>query len=57
MTTDIRKVSIHYNDRQYRPGEWEVWHQSEVIAHAQDLTILEAKYPNALIEPYYPENH
>lgn len=50
MNIDVRKVSIHYNDRQYWPGEWEVWYQSEVLAHAKDLTILESKYPNALIE-------
>jgi hypothetical protein len=42
-------ISIHYNDRNYNPPEWEAWKASEVIAHAQDLTLLTDKYPSAVI--------
>lgn len=42
-----KPVVIFFNDRNYTPGEFEVWCESEVIAHSTDLDALLAKYPQA----------
>lgn len=50
-----KKVVLRFNNRQYNPGEWEAWCESEVVAHAADRVLLEEKYPQASIVPLEDE--
>lgn len=41
--------TIRFNDRNYQPGEYEVWEQSYPVAHSKNLAALQAKYPRAKV--------
>lgn len=41
-----RSVIFRFNDRNYKPGEWEAWYKSEVLAHSVSLDRLQRAFPN-----------
>lgn len=43
------KITVHYNSRQYSPGQWEVWQSSRPIAHSTVLQLVLDKYPTATV--------
>lgn len=47
---DERPVVVHFNRRNYsNGGEWEVWWQSNPIAHSKSIDRIRERYPNCTV--------